>query len=232
MTAPLAEVAMTETAALPTATLPPSAALPIDIVVSVPHHLHNATAALLSEAQNRLSAAEKMIAAQEKRIRELEALASSDALTGLLNRRGFENFVAQTRARHQRNHHAPAGCLLLIDLDRFKFINDTCGHAAGDACLKKVAEILTNNLRVLDGIARFGGDEFAVLLPDTDSTAAAARIEALREAIHHIDVEYHGQTLHFGASLGAADLDADSSYSDIFCRADRALYADKQRRHG
>lgn len=222
MTAPLAEVAVTDTAAVH------SAALPFDMTVK--HRLHSTTAALLSDAQSRLSAAEKMIAAQEQRIRELEALASSDTLTGLLNRRGFENFFTQTRARHQRNHKGPAGCLLLIDLDRFKHINDTCGHHAGDACLKKVAEILTANLRVLDGIARFGGDEFAVLLPDTDAKTAQTRLETLRAALNHIELEYHGQMLHFGASLGAADVDADSSPADIYCRADAALYADKLRR--
>ncbi|HRJ65969.1 MAG TPA: GGDEF domain-containing protein [Alphaproteobacteria bacterium] len=226
MTAPVAEAALAETAALP-------AFLSSDAPAferTAAHRLHSTTAALLSDAQSRLDAAEKMIALQEKRIRELESLASTDSLTGLMNRRGFETFFTQERARQRRHGKDSAGCLLLIDLDMFKHINDTYGHDAGDACLREVAEILSRNLRLLDGIARFGGDEFAVMMTDTDSEKAAGRIAILRAELNRIEIEYKGSTLRFGASLGLAAVDTQTAFSDIYRTADVALYSNKQQR--
>lgn len=222
MTAPVAEIVLSETATVP------AGLLARDITSA--DRMHSTTTALLNDTQSRLSAAEKMIADQEKRIRELEALASSDALTGLMNRRGFENFFTQERARQRRHNSQQAGCLLLIDLDLFKHINDTYGHHAGDACLKEVAEILSRNLRLLDGIARFGGDEFAVLMTETDAVKAKDHIDILRAELNHIEVEYQGSTLRFGASLGLVNVDTQTAYSDLYRAADTALYTDKQRR--
>lgn len=222
MTAPVAEIVLSETTVVPAGLIAHG--------ITAADRLHSTTAALLTDTQSRLSLAEKMIAEQEKRIRELEALASSDALTGLMNRRGFENFFTQERARQRRHNSKEAGCLLLIDLDLFKHINDTYGHHAGDACLKEVAEILSRNLRLLDGIARFGGDEFAVLMTETDAAKAKSRIDILRAELNHIEIEYHGQTLRFGASLGLADVDTQTAYADLYRTADTALYSDKQRR--
>lgn len=222
MTAPVAEIVLSETASVP------AGLLARDITSA--DRMHSTTTALLNDTQSRLSAAEKMIADQEKRIRELEALASSDALTGLMNRRGFENFFTQERARQRRHNSQQAGCLLLIDLDLFKHINDTYGHHAGDACLKEVAEILSRNLRLLDGIARFGGDEFAVLMTETDAVKAKDHIDILRAELNHIEVEYQGSTLRFGASLGLVNVDTQTAYSDLYRAADTALYTDKQRR--
>lgn len=222
MTAPVAEIVLSETASVP------AGLLARDITSA--DRMHSTTTALLNDTQSRLSAAEKMIADQEKRIRELEALASSDALTSLMNRRGFENFFTQERARQRRHNSQQAGCLLLIDLDLFKHINDTYGHHAGDACLKEVAEILSRNLRLLDGIARFGGDEFAVLMTETDAVKAKDHIDILRAELNHIEVEYQGSTLRFGASLGLVNVDTQTAYSDLYRAADTALYTDKQRR--
>ncbi len=226
MTAPVAEAALAETSVLPAFLSSNTPAFE----QTATHRLHSTTAALLSDAQGRLDAAEKIIAAQEKRIRELEALASTDGLTGLMNRRGFETFFTQERARQRRHGKDSAGCLLLIDLDLFKHINDTYGHDAGDACLKEVAEILSRNLRLLDGIARFGGDEFAVLLTDTDSEKAAGRIALLRAELDRIEVEYRGTVLRFGASVGLSSVDTQTPFSDLYRSADSALYADKQKR--
>lgn len=221
MTAPATAIALNDTAALP-------GLLVADITAA--ERLHSVTAALLSETQSRLSAAERLITAQEKRIRELEALASTDALTGLMNRRGFENFFKRECTRQRRAGKTGAGCLLLIDLDLFKQINDLCGHQAGDACLQEVADILSRNLRLLDGIARFGGDEFAVLLTDTDAAQAHESIERLRAELNRIEIDFHGKTLRFGASLGMAEVDMHASYAEIYRTADTALYADKQKR--
>jgi diguanylate cyclase (GGDEF)-like protein len=225
MTAPVAEIALAETNAL-------NAGLHgfMQSESAVPHRLHSTTTALLHDAQDRLGAAQKLIATQEKRIRELEALAVTDSLTGLMNRRGFDGFFTQERARQRRNDKKSAGCLLLIDLDLFKDINDTHGHDAGDACLREVAEILSRNLRLLDGIARFGGDEFAVLLTDTDMEKAAGRIALLRAELNRIEVKYNGTTLRLGASLGVAAVDTKTAYADLYRTADRALYTDKLER--
>jgi diguanylate cyclase (GGDEF)-like protein len=225
MTAPVAEIALAETAGsnhgLHGFMQPEQTAT---------YRLHSTTTALLQDAQGRLSAAEKLIAAHEKRIRELEALAVTDSLTGLMNRRGFEGFFTQERARQRRRDKASAGCLLLIDLDLFKDINDTHGHDAGDTCLREVAEILSRNLRLLDGIARFGGDEFAVLLTDTDMEKAAGRIALLRAELNRIEVKYRGTTLRFGASLGVTPVDTKTNFADLYRAADRALYTDKLER--
>lgn len=222
MTAQIAEIALTENLGI-------NSFLPSEL--NATQRLHSTTAALLSDAQSRLSAAEKLIAAHEKRIRELEALAVTDSLTGVLNRRGFENFFTQERARQRRREEPQAGCLLLIDLDLFKAINDTHGHDAGDACLREVAEILSRNLRLLDGIARLGGDEFAVMLTDTDMEKAANRIAILRAELNHIVFRYNGSTLRLGASLGAVAVDTQTSYTELYRAADRALYTDKLERH-
>ncbi|MDY0008173.1 MAG: GGDEF domain-containing protein [Bdellovibrionales bacterium] len=222
MTAQIAEIVLNETAGI-TPFLQPE--------LNAAQRLHSTTAALLSDTQSRLSAAEKQIAAQEKRIRELEAIAVTDSLTGVMNRRGFESFFTQERERQRRREDTQPGCLLLIDLDLFKAINDTHGHDAGDACLREVAEILSRNLRLLDGIARLGGDEFAVFLTDTDMEKAAKRIAILRTELNRIILRYNGVTLRFGASLGAVAVDTRTSYTELYRAADRALYTDKLERH-
>lgn len=225
MTAPVAEIALAETTGLNHGLqgfMQPEQ--------NAAHRLHSSTAALLHDAQDRLGAAEKLIAAQEKRIRELEALSVTDSLTGLMNRRGFDGFFTQERARQRRHDKTEAGCLLLIDLDLFKEINDTHGHDAGDACLREVADILSRNLRLLDGIARFGGDEFAVFLTDTDAEKAAGRIALLRAELNRIEVHYEGKTLRLGASLGVAAVDTKTSFTELYRAADRALYTDKLER--
>ena len=132
------------------------------------------TQALLRDALARLQAAEQIIAAQEKTIRELEDIASTDLLTGLMNRRGLESFFEQELSRMRRGTSEGA-VLVMIDLDGFKAINDTYGHKAGDECLKEVATQLLNSIRISDGAARFGGDEFAILLTQTDPKKVLSR---------------------------------------------------------
>ena len=136
-----------------------------------------------------------------------EALAGRDELTGLLNRRGISD----------RLHNPPPGTgLMLIDLDNFKIINDTQGHAVGDATLKQVAEVLQRHLRGLDVAVRWGGDEFLVVLPDL-GTGADMVAERLRVAIENADV---GLT----ASIGVGLLRPDESVDDCLQRVDAALY--------
>lgn len=188
--------------------------------------------ALLRDAWKRLQDAEAVIAEQEQRIRELEDLASTDALTSLMNRRGLETFFEQELSRIRRGN-SPGALLVLIDLDRFKAINDTHGHQAGDACLKIVASHIMDNIRFTDGAARLGGDEFAILLTQTDAIKVADRVKIIRAALDNITFDWQGTQLNCGGSVGTAPVTSDDAgFASSYQKADAALYADKSRRRG
>lgn len=204
--------------------------LRVDVLPAAPLADGETLRALLRETQNRLLAAERLIGEQEKKIRELEDIASTDVLTHLMNRRGFENFYAQECARIGRGQSTGA-LLVLIDLDGFKAINDTYGHQAGDACLKVVAEQLMHAIRFTDGAARFGGDEFALLLTQTDLDKAADRAIEIRAALDAISFDWQGTRLSCTGSIGIAPVTrGDEDLALPYRRADAALYADKHRR--
>jgi diguanylate cyclase (GGDEF)-like protein len=189
----------------------------------------SATMALLKHAYSQIGASEKRIAEQDKRIRELEDLAATDPLTGLMNRRGFEKFFDHELARIHRKH-SPGAMFALIDLDLFKHVNDTHGHLAGDACLELVSKKLLQSIRMLDGAARLGGDEFVLLLTQIEPENAAIRLEKIREAINDLTLVWKGQKIHFGASIGIALVRENSTYTNIYQAADKSLYADKEQR--
>lgn len=172
----------------------------------------------------KLALAEKRVAEQERKIRELESLASTDSLTGLMNRRSFEAFFAQELARTRRNN-AKGATLLLLDLDKFKGINDTHGHPAGDACLKAVANYLKNRLRSTDGAARLGGDEFAILL--SNGTPAKV-VEEIKDALSNMQAEWNGQKMSFGVSVGVHNVAPEGTYEKAYLAADKDLYAHKE----
>ena len=185
------------------------------------------TKALLREAMQKLQEAERIMAAQEKKIRELEDLASTDALTGLMNRRGLENFFEQELSRIRRGT-SDGAVLVMIDLDGFKAINDTYGHKAGDECLKEVSKQVMKSIRFTDGAARFGGDEFAILLTQTDPKKVFARVRSIRNALNSVAFKWEGQELKCGGSVGTAAVSAsDEDFSVAYMKADAALYADK-----
>lgn len=190
----------------------------------------SATIALLKHAYHRLDTSEKHIAEQEKKIRELEDLAATDPLTGLMNRRGFEKFFGHELERIRRGH-SPGALFILIDLDRFKPINDRYGHLAGDACLRLVGERLLKSIRMLDGAGRLGGDEFALVLTQLDPEKIQPRIQKIRHVLKDMSLEWQGKKLHFSASLGTALITADSSFAVVYDAADAALYADKKNFH-
>lgn len=183
----------------------------------------------LSRAATRLLAAEHRIASMEKKIDELENLSTTDYVTGLMNRRGFEKFFAQEVARTRR-YKTPGSVLLLFDLDKFKEINDTHGHLAGDACLKKVGECLTKRLRNLDGAARIGGDEFAVLLSYTNPKKAAQCIKDIKKILNDVQVEWSHKKLRFSASVGSEYVSGETKYEDACRAADEALYDNKKKK--
>lgn len=187
------------------------------------------TTALLTQAWETLKAAERRLAEQEKKIRELEDIACTDPLTGLMNRRGFEKFFCQEQERLRRQQSS--GCLLvMIDLDHLKEINDTCGHAAGDTCLRMASRYLQQSLRLLDGAARLGGDEFAVLLTQTDTDKAAERLSLIQKILGSMYIEWEGRRLSFGASIGVEEVTEKDDYAAICQRADRKMYREKHAR--
>ena len=153
----------------------------------------------------------------------LRHMAEHDALTGLFNRRRFEEELDRHIARGRR--YGMDGALLMLDLDDFKRVNDEFGHRAGDRVLTAVAVVLNHRLRESDIVARFGGDEFAVLMPVGGLTEATDLAELLGAAIH-ADVPTPAGPLT--ASVGIALFRDLSTADDVLSRADDAMYAEKR----
>jgi diguanylate cyclase (GGDEF)-like protein len=119
--------------------------------------------------------------------------------------------------------------LIMLDLDHFKAVNDTYGHPAGDRVLVALADALRQSMREVDVVGRLGGEEFAILMPDTSAEAATQAAERIRRAIEALVLDIDGQRLAFTASFGVAVFGrADDTIHDLFTRADRALYRAKQ----
>ncbi|MBB2487193.1 GGDEF domain-containing protein [Mitsuaria sp. WAJ17] len=157
-------------------------------------------------------------------IQRIESLTRHDPLTGLCNRRelGEQLLKQQLRAQRGRSH-----ALLMLDLDHFKRINDELGHAAGDAALRHVARLLQASLREQDCAARFGGEEFVLLLPDTPLAGAQALAERLRAALASSVWSWQGRHWPLTASLGLA-MAAPGRFTDALLEAaDRAMYQAK-----
>jgi diguanylate cyclase (GGDEF)-like protein/PAS domain S-box-containing protein len=165
---------------------------------------------------------EERVATEER----LRHIADHDALTGLFNRRRFEEEVERHIAHGRR--YGISGALLLLDLDDFKHVNDGYGHRAGDTVLTAVADVLDSRLRETDVVARFGGDEFAVLMPVGGETEAAELAELLTAAVHR-EVPTPAGPLY--ASVGYAIFDESTTSDEILSRADDAMYADKAHPH-
>jgi diguanylate cyclase (GGDEF)-like protein/PAS domain S-box-containing protein len=160
-------------------------------------------------------------AAAEERLRHM---ADHDALTGLVNRRRFEEELERHIAHGRR--YGVDGALLLLDLDDFKQVNDRHGHRAGDRVLTAVAGVLKHRLRESDVVARFGGDEFAVLMPHGAAEEAAGLADLLAGALRTDVVSPHGP---LRASVGVAVFEESTTSDEILSRADDAMYAEKNR---
>ncbi|NEX22905.1 diguanylate cyclase [Thiorhodococcus mannitoliphagus] len=158
----------------------------------------------------------------------LVELATKDDLTGLANRRHFMSRLAEELARLKR-HDGHQAALLMLDLDHFKQINDTFGHSQGDVVLRQCATLMRTVLRINDQIGRIGGEEFVILLPDTDPAAARIFAERLRATIEQTPVEQpKGPAIRVTISIGVAELRSqDTSIDDALTRADAALYQAK-----
>ena len=170
------------------------------------------------------------VTAQREAERRLAHLADHDPLTGLLNRRGLDHALTMLLAHDRR--YGTGGGVLVVDLDRFKAVNDELGHDAGDALLVQVADLLRSHTRTTDVVARLGGDEFAVLLPagDAEATDGAARSVARTIAAHLAGAE--GPVGRVTCSVGVATFDGDHDGAAVLARADAAMYRAKREGRG
>ena len=160
-------------------------------------------------------------------------MADHDPLTGLLNRRSFERELNSHVVRVAR--YGPSGAVLVIDLDNFKYLNDSQGHSAGDALIVRVAQALRARLRDSDVLARLGGDEFAILLPHEDEEEAQTVAQALLEIVSdQTSRELIGEHRRITASIGIARFDDGDKLTaeEIMVNADLAMYDAKEAGRG
>ncbi|HJS13832.1 MULTISPECIES: sensor domain-containing diguanylate cyclase [Rheinheimera] len=157
---------------------------------------------------------------------QLRTLSKTDFLTSLNNRGSWEEALINEYKRIKRSGHHST--LLMCDIDHFKRVNDTFGHAAGDAVIQQVAAAVKKNLRSTDVAGRYGGEEFAVLLLDTTVEQAMFFAERLRKNVEAMAVEYNQQILRVTVSIGVAEYREDmGEYRDWLEAADKALYQSK-----
>ena len=161
-----------------------------------------------------------------RRKKEAEETAQLDFLTGLKNRRSmFDQIELNDKAKEDKNRHTT---LIMADIDHFKQVNDTHGHDHGDAVLIQVSGLIKNSLRGTDIVARWGGEEFLVLLPKTNIEQAVTVAETIRETIANRPINYDGVDHRITLTLGIASYSTDSNFQDTIQRADQALYKGKE----
>jgi diguanylate cyclase (GGDEF)-like protein/PAS domain S-box-containing protein len=166
------------------------------------------------------------VALERAASRELTWRATHDAMTGLVNRVAYENALAElVERRRDGDEHS----VIMIDLDRFKIVNDTCGHAAGDELLKQLARMFLGLTRQTDLVARLGGDEFAVLMHHCSRDHAMTLADKLRRAVAEWRFQWEGKTFRVGASLGVAVIDRSFADASAIQKAvDMACYMAKR----
>jgi diguanylate cyclase (GGDEF)-like protein/PAS domain S-box-containing protein len=162
-------------------------------------------------------------------LRKLEHDANHDELTGTWNRRGFQTALARSKASFKHYPQGTRHALLIIDLDQFKLVNDTGGHAAGDSLLIKVTRIIQDCLTPEDHLSRYGGDEFAVIMPSVGEAVVMARAEQIRQCLEQLHFQWHSRRFPVGASIGCVMFgEEDIDMAKIMRQADSALYLAKE----
>ncbi|MEM9173090.1 MAG: diguanylate cyclase [Pseudomonadota bacterium] len=161
----------------------------------------------------------------QEQLAEQRSLLLLDSLTGVNSRFSYDQRIEEEVARCQRGEHALS--FTLWDIDHFKTVNDTYGHQAGDGVLKDIALALVRLTRTSDFVARLGGEEFVVLLPDTPAPAALDTANKVREAIAALSLVEHGLDRMVSVSVGVTQWQADDTVQTLYERADKALYAAK-----
>jgi diguanylate cyclase (GGDEF)-like protein len=165
--------------------------------------------------------------ALEKANQQLAKLSMTDRLTGLLNRGTWENLVDAEFERYRR--YGQATSLVMFDIDHFKNVNDTYGHLAGDEVIKHTAAVTKDNLRQSDSPGRYGGEEFGIILPETEVKDAVAICERIRECIAQSTVETSVAPIQYTISMGVTQLsDTPQNHMEWLQQADEALYKAKE----
>lgn len=180
----------------------------------------------LGDMQLRLDEMEKLAQSAQHAIEEQRKKAMHDSLTGLPNRESYQQRLDQEVQRFQR--YGGKLSLMVCDVDLFKRINDTYGHLAGDKVLKIIAKSLQKNLRSSDFIARFGGEEFVALMPETSTDEALIVAEKLRKKIEESPFNFKKEPVQITVSFGISEIVEGESIDEVFNRADKALYKAKE----
>lgn len=180
----------------------------------------------LSDMQLKLDEMEKLAESAQYAIEEQRKKAMHDALTGLPNRESYQQRLEQEMQRIKR--YGGKLSLMVCDVDLFKRINDTYGHLAGDKVLKIIARSLQKNLRDSDFIARFGGEEFVALMPETSTDEAKIVAEKLRKKIEESPFNFKKEPVQITVSFGISEFAEGESVDNVFERADKALYKAKE----
>ena len=168
----------------------------------------------------------KMVAELQQSHKQLEEMATTDTLTGLANRKQIMNLLIEHFKHFQR--YKTVFTIMMLDVDHFKNVNDSYGHLAGDAVLTKTAQTINSTLREIDFIGRYGGEEFLVILPETDGQQAIKSAERIRNAVKENITHYENNTFKVTVSIGAAVIkETDNNENDLINRADNALYSAK-----
>jgi diguanylate cyclase (GGDEF)-like protein len=163
----------------------------------------------------------------QERLRESEQLADRDPLIPVLNRRAFVRELSRVVA-YARRYDEPAG-LVYFDLDNFKSVNDAHGHAAGDAALHHLADLILANVRETDILGRLGGDELGLILARADEPTAQAKAAQLAELVRSRPLTYGGKSISLSISVGAVSFTGEDGPDEALARADRAMYEAKRK---
>lgn len=182
---------------------------------------------LANTYRSRLAELEAELAAERKKIKDLEAKIETDPLVNVLNRRGFEREL--DRAIMHSGRYQTSAALIFLDLDKFKAINDRWGHRVGDETLQVVAKSLSGAVRASDIVARVGGDEFAILLWHVNASNALAKARAMERVVATTEIS-SANGASIGASAGVAMIEPSDSPDDLLARADAEMYLRKSQR--
>ena len=201
-------------------------AVPHDTVWSLVDQSHDVARNLLAIIAGRMRHDNSALISSHNQRAQYEHQATVDALTGVHNRRWMND--AFPRVLHRCALNKQYSTLMVLDIDHFKHVNDTWGHLVGDAALKALANIMQLNLRPHDLLVRYGGEEFAILLPETGVEEARSIAERLRKMVAANEVVSHGVTFKITISVGIAPVIGGSSLEEVFAQADEALYCAKE----
>lgn len=196
---------------------------------SLPSPILSETHKLLAanlELQAQLQFAQKRIAAKLGQLENIVSEARMDALTGLKNRRSFNEEINRQFAQRQRQNTTLS--LIMLDIDGFKKINDVYGHLAGDLVLQSIAQALSKTIREMDVVCRYGGDEFVVICPGSRLHEAKCAAERLRMSVGSRSVTLAEGIVQVTASLGVAEVTSTEISEGLIRRADEAMYAAKR----